>query len=122
MKGESAAERSLVIVSFVADAVGIVAYLGFDGDRTVRIILGSLLTLVALVAGVATAISAARAWLGPRGAFRPTSYHRNNFFAALLALALAVLLGVATAHVIANDGKSGTSHEPRGISTLGTVL
>jgi hypothetical protein len=101
-------------VSLIADAVGIATYLGFEGDHTVRIILGSALTLIALAAGMATAISAGRAWLGPRGAFRPTSFHRNNFFAASIALALAAFLGVATAHVIAKSAKGGTSHGSRG--------
>lgn len=96
------AERVLVTISFVADVAGILAYLGFNDNRDVRIILGAALALVALFAGGITAVSAARAWLGPRGAYRPSTYHRNNFLAAVAALFLAVLLAVATLHVVTN--------------------
>ena len=94
------AERFLVAVSFIADAAGLLAYLGLDATRSVRIGLGSALSVVALSAGGTTAVSAARSWLGPRGAYRTSGYHRNTFLAALACLALAGVLIASTVHVV----------------------
>jgi hypothetical protein len=106
------AERFLVAVSFIADAAGLLAYLGLDATRSVRIGLGSALSVVALSAGGTTAVSAARSWLGPRGAYRTSGYHRNTFLAALACLALAALLIASTVHVVVTPEQKPSGHTP----------
>jgi len=99
----------LLVVSVLADALGIAAYLGLKSDHALRLAISGVLAVVAAAAGLTTAVEAAKKWRGPRGPFELTHRHRNRAIASLAALVFAVVLGIATVELAVSPVKA---HKP----------
>jgi membrane protease YdiL (CAAX protease family) len=96
----------LLAMSVLADALGIAAYLGLESDRTLRVAICGTLTVVAVGAGLTSAVKAAKKWRGARGPFELSHQHRNRAIASLAALLFAIALAIATVDLAASHSKA----------------
>jgi hypothetical protein len=104
----------LVVLSVLADLLGIFSFLGLDANRNAQIVAMIVLGLIAIAAATTQLLSALKLSLSLRGAYYPPGALRAKILGSLLALAVAVALVIGAA-VLAfeSDAKSTHNKPPR---------
>jgi hypothetical protein len=101
-----------VIVSLVADVLSALAFVGFADDQTARLVVGGVLALVAVGAGIYYVVRAVALWASLDGSQYSPAYHRRRVLSAVAVLVVAAVLGsvvISVAASEAQDTESGAS-------------
>ncbi len=103
----------LVVLSVLADLLGVFSFLGLDANRTVQIVAMIVLGFVAIAAASAQLVSAIKLSLSLRGAYYRPGILRAKILTSLVALAVAVALVIGAA-VLAfeSDDQSASDNPP----------
>lgn len=92
----------LLGTAVLADLIGIGAFLGFEPDETIRLVLGGVIAAVGIVASTRMLVRALRYWASPAGSYEVEGYHRTTIGNRLAALAATLGLGGVVVYVALN--------------------
>jgi hypothetical protein len=90
-------------VSFIADVVTILAFLGVVATRSIRLAVGTSLSVVGPAVGGLILLRAVRLWRSPEGEHYLRSYHQRRIGSATAALLMASALAVFVVELAASN-------------------
>lgn len=101
-------EWAPLVVSFIADLLTVLAFVGVVATRAVRLAVGSSFVVLGLVVGGVTMIRAVRLWRSPEGQYYPPEYHRRRLASAVVVLVMAGMLSGFVVDLMLAGGSAHT--------------
>src|SRR5689334_20028707 len=101
-----------VILGTVADALGVISFLGIQASRTLRISIALFLFAVAVISAGSTLKDFFVLWLSPRGSYYPRSFHMKRVTAGIIVVLAAVGLGIYVVVAVTHE-PVGKSNQPQ---------
>lgn len=108
-------EWAPLAVSFIADLLTILAFVGVVATRAIRLAVGSSFAVLGLIVGIVILVRALRLWRSPEGDYYPSSYHWRRVGSSASVLLVATTL---TGFVVALAVSAPSAHsKTRNVST-----
>ncbi|HYG96357.1 MAG TPA: hypothetical protein VD741_04540 [Solirubrobacterales bacterium] len=103
----------LLLIAFVADVVGILGYLGFSSNQTLRLGVVVSLAVGSLAIGGASLWRSVCLWLSTDGAYYSNRYHKKKIASSGMVFIFAVVLAGAAVDVIVSPESGSKAKESR---------
>lgn len=91
------------MVSFIADLIGILGFLGLNGDRSLRIAVGATIAITGIAIAGIFLLRSVRFWSSAEGAYHPRRYYQRRIGGAAISLLAAAVLGIAVVNLAASE-------------------